>query len=144
MKAPKMVRSVVLGIAAVAAMSFLLFTWIASPVQGQGCCGNHGSTPASPERADASKAASVRIEVDQAGFHPNQVRVKTGRPLRLVFHRSSDATCATAVRIPSLGIADTALPLNRDTTVTVQPRKDGTYAFTCPMNMVKGTLVANP
>jgi plastocyanin domain-containing protein len=60
--------------------------------------------------------------------------------VRLIFVRTTDATCATEVAIPSLNIKR-ALPLNQPVDIEFTPERPGEAAFACGMGMFSGTLV---
>jgi plastocyanin domain-containing protein len=98
---------------------------------------------ASPATAPASASATraIDVTVDESGFHPQRIAIALGGRTILRFTRTSAGTCATAVRIPELGIADTNLPLGVAIEIAVSPTASGTIAFACPMGMVTGTLV---
>ncbi|MBI3930154.1 MAG: cupredoxin domain-containing protein [Armatimonadetes bacterium] len=76
-----------------------------------------------------------------AGFVPNRLAARSGQPVRLIFLRETDDTCATQVQFPGLLDGRAALPMGRETAIDLTPRKPGDYVFGCPMNMVQGTLV---
>ncbi len=86
---------------------------------------------------------AVIVTVDEHGFQPDRVYAKRGRPISLVFNRTTDKTCATEVVIASERIRKD-LPLNAQAVVTFIPEKAGEVPFACPMNMVKGTLQVVP
>ena len=99
----------------------------------------------SPAGADAdntpvSQQNVSRVIVSEKGFEPGRVPVRSGVPARITFVRTSDATCATEVMIPTLNIKR-ALPLNQPVTVEFTPQKTGDIEFTCGMQMFKGTVV---
>jgi cobalt-zinc-cadmium efflux system membrane fusion protein len=81
-----------------------------------------------------------RVMVSEKGFEPARVTVPSGVPARITFVRTSDATCATEVVIPTFNIKR-ALPLNQPVTVEFTPQKTGDVEFTCGMQMFKGTVV---
>lgn len=85
-------------------------------------------------------AGEVAVTVDGNGFSPSQVTVPKGSDVRLVFTRTSDATCAKAVAFPELGITKD-LPLKEPVTVVIAAAKAGTYTFQCGMGMYKSKLV---
>ena len=85
----------------------------------------------------------VNITVDENGFTPSHFPAKRGRPITLVFNRTSDKTCATAVIIASEKIRKD-LPLNATTMVSFIPEKAGEVHFACPMNMVTGEITVLP
>ncbi|MBI3927519.1 MAG: cupredoxin domain-containing protein [Armatimonadetes bacterium] len=82
----------------------------------------------------------LRIRVTSQGFVPNQVTARAGRPLRLVFLRETEHTCASEVRLPGLWPGTVSLALGKETPVDVASVKPGSYVFSCPMNRVRGTL----
>ena len=82
----------------------------------------------------------VEIEVTKDGFSPSSVNVEAGAPVDLVFVRRTDETCAKEVVLPPMNVR-TPLPLNERVSIRLPPQKAGTLAFTCGMNMLKGTIV---
>ncbi len=81
----------------------------------------------------------ARVEVTAAGFQP--ARLTLNRAGSLVFRRTTDNTCATAVVFPSLGI-EKPLPLNIDVPVQLPPGSTGELSFQCGMGMYRGTVIA--
>jgi len=84
-------------------------------------------------------AGPARVEVAAEGFQPS--RVEIGDDHRIVFRRTSDATCATAVAFPDLGV-EKQLPLNADVTIELPPNAKGELTFQCGMGMYRGKVVA--
>jgi hypothetical protein len=98
------------------------------------------AAPAAEHAApQALPAGPARVEVAAAGFQPS--RVELGDDHRIVFRRTSDATCATAVAFPDLGV-EKQLPLNADVTVELPPTAKGELTFQCGMGMYRGKVVA--
>lgn len=95
-----------------------------------------------PADADPKPAAGhdVAIRVDGKGFTPSSVTAEKGKPLALVFTRTTDKTCATAVAFPDLKV-EKQLP--KDTPVRIElPTADArTYTFQCGMGMFKSKVV---
>ena len=87
-----------------------------------------------------SQTTNVRITVSDKGFEPSRATLRAGVPARLTFVRTTEATCATEVALPSLNIKR-ALPLDQPVTIEFTPEKPGDVAFACGMNMLSGTLV---
>lgn len=83
---------------------------------------------------------TARVMVSEKGFEPARVSLRVGVPARLTFVRTSDATCATEVVIPSLNIKR-SLPLNQPVDIEFNAEKAGDVAFACGMGMFSGTLV---
>lgn len=89
--------------------------------------------------APSSDLQTARISVGAAGFEPARMTLRAGVPARLTFVRTTDATCATEVVIPSLQITR-ALPLNEPVVIAFTPTK-GQLTFTCGMKMREGVVV---
>lgn len=90
----------------------------------------------------AGEARKVEIKVTDAGFEPREVKAKKGEPLTLVFTRTTERTCITAVDIPAENVKNLKLPLNQAVSVTVTPKKAGVEKFHCTaMAMGNGKLV---
>src|SRR5512144_562336 len=86
-------------------------------------------TSQSPARAKPSasqeKAAQVvELAVTGKGFEPAAVRVKAGRPVKLVVTRRTERTCATEIVVKDYGV-NQPLPLNQPVEVTFTPKKAG-------------------
>jgi plastocyanin domain-containing protein len=93
--------------------------------------------------ADASSNAGPQeqiITVD-GGYSPAVIRVKAGRPVRLVFDRRDTGSCSEEIVFPDFGVRR-FLPTGKKTVVEVTPPKAGRYDFTCGMSMLRGALVA--
>jgi plastocyanin domain-containing protein len=85
-------------------------------------------------------AQEQTITVD-GGYSPAVVRVKAGRPVRLVFDRKDTGSCSEEVVFPDFGIRR-FLPAGERTIVELTPPAAGRYDFTCGMSMLRGALVA--
>ena len=81
-----------------------------------------------------------QIIVVDGGYSPALVRVKAGRPVRLVFDRRDSGSCSEEVVFPEFGVRR-FLPTGKRTVVEVTPPKAGRYDFTCGMSMLHGALV---
>jgi len=75
------------------------------------------------------------------GYTPTVIRVKAGRPVRLVFDRQDTGSCSEEVVFPDFGVRR-FLPTGQKTVVEVTPPKAGRYEFTCGMSMLRGALIA--
>lgn len=92
--------------------------------------------PSAPVSADAQK---VVVTVDNA-FSPETIEVKAGQPVEITFD-TKHRNCATEVIFDSLEIKQ-PLTDGQKSVVTFTPKVAGTYAYACPMNMMKGKIVA--
>ncbi|MFN2444351.1 MAG: efflux RND transporter periplasmic adaptor subunit [Vicinamibacterales bacterium] len=82
----------------------------------------------------------AHVSVTDASFEPQRVTLRVGVLARVMFTRTSDNTCATAVVFTSLNIRR-ELPLNEPVPIEFTPDKAGQIAFACGMNMLRGTVV---
>lgn len=97
---------------------------------------------ASPALAEPAPGRKVEIKVTDAGFEPNQVKAQKGKPVTLVFTRTTDRTCITAVDIPDENVKALELPLGKPVAVTITPKKAGVEPFHCTaMGMGNGKIV---
>jgi plastocyanin domain-containing protein len=98
---------------------------------------------AAPALAGEAKAGKkVEIKVSDAGFEPREVKAKAGEPLTMVFTRTTDRTCITAIDIPDENVKAFKLPLNQAVSLTITPKKAGVEKFHCTaMAMGNGKIV---
>ena len=99
-----------------------------------------GRTAVAAAGAAATGPQELEIAVD-GGYSPAVVKVKAGRPVRLVFDRRDDGACSEEVVLPDFGVRK-YLPHGQKTVVEVTPPKAGRYDFTCGMSMLRGAIVA--
>ena len=97
-------------------------------------CSSEAPKPAPPG------AQEIAIQVDGTGYHPAELKGEAGKPVRLVFKRTSDDGCGQQVVFPDLKIRKD-LPLGMDVPVDVTMPASGKVAFTCGMGMYKGAVV---
>lgn len=79
------------------------------------------------------------IIVSASGYTPNYIRVKKGSPVTLKLIGQDAYSCASAFRIPSLGIAKN-LQANETSIITFTPEKTGQIPFSCSMGMYSGVI----
>lgn len=82
----------------------------------------------------------IAVTADEKGFTPSSVTVKKGAPATLVFTRTTDDTCATAVVFPELNVKKD-LPKGQPVSITVPTDKERTLSFECGMGMFKSSVV---
>jgi len=82
----------------------------------------------------------VSVEVGSHGYTPASVNAEAGKPLTLVFTRTTDEGCGDVLVIPSQDIRRD-LPLDEEVAVTFTPSEAGHLRFTCGMDMYDGTIV---
>lgn len=81
--------------------------------------------------------------VVEGGYTPAEVRVRAGRPVRLLFDRRETSPCSEQVALPDFGISR-FLPARRITAVEFTPRQAGRFEFTCGMGMLRGRVTVEP
>lgn len=91
-------------------------------------------------QAGAAQSGAITMAVTNAGFVPDHIKVKKGKPVTLLITRKTDETCAKDIVIDEYRV-HTALPLNKEVSVTFTPTKSGELKYGCAMNkMVSGIL----
>ncbi|HUZ54338.1 MAG TPA: cupredoxin domain-containing protein [Streptosporangiaceae bacterium] len=79
----------------------------------------------------------------KGGYSPDVISVRQGVPLEIVLDRQESGDCTSRVVFPDLAVS-AALPAFGRTTVRLDPAQAGLFGFACGMNMIHGTLVAEP
>jgi plastocyanin domain-containing protein len=85
------------------------------------------------------KRQDIDLKVTEKGFEPNQIDVKPGTNVTLKVTRTTDSTCATAIRIPSKKMSK-ELPLNKTIIMELGKLDKGEIRFACGMDMVSGQI----
>lgn len=86
----------------------------------------------------AGGVQEVEIQV-KGGYSPSTVRVRHGRPVRLVFDRQEASSCSEELVLGDFGIRRFLAPFQK-TVVELTPNEPGTHDFTCGMGMLHGRL----
>jgi len=76
----------------------------------------------------------------KGGYNPDVIVVKKGIPVRLNFYRDETADCSNTIVFGDFKIRK-PLPAYRTTSIEFTPDKEGEYAFTCGMGMMRGKLI---
>lgn len=82
---------------------------------------------------------NIDIAVTSKGYKPNVIKVKKGQPVKLNLKSTDAYSCASAFRIPSLGVVKNLQP-NETGSVEFVPQNVGKIAFTCSMGMYGGVI----
>lgn len=93
----------------------------------------------SDSQANGETNQNPTILVTSNGYSPNYIRVKKGEAVNLKLKGVDAYSCASAFRIPSLGIAKN-LQANETQTITFTPEKTGRIPFSCSMGMYRGVI----
>ena len=78
--------------------------------------------------------------VVKGGYTPDTIRVRAGRPVRLVFRREETAACSERVVLPDFE-RSAALPTGEAVAIEFIPNETGAHQFTCQMGMLRGQIV---
>jgi sulfite exporter TauE/SafE len=81
----------------------------------------------------------VEIIITSRGYTPNYITVKNGSPVTIRLTSKDAYSCASAFRIPSLGISRN-LQANETQILSFTPTKIGKIPFTCSMGMYQGII----
>jgi plastocyanin domain-containing protein len=129
----KFIASTVPSTVMTAVLVIALFMVLAVPVNAAG-----KSTPGETGPVD------ITMKVTVAGFEPSNVEIPEKRAVRLLVTRTTDATCAKDLVIPSLN-SKTKLPLNQEVVIKLPAQKPGQFVFGCAMSlMIGGVMVVKP
>lgn len=82
----------------------------------------------------------IAITVTEKGFEPEVVTVSVGKPVTLVFTRTTAKTCATDLVMPAERINE-PLPLGKPVEITFTPATQGELEYACAMDMYKGKVI---
>jgi len=101
---------------------------------------SHEGPATAPSAPPTANLKHVAITVTGEGFSPSGVKATKGDRLMLMFKRTTEKTCATAVEFPELKLKK-ELPLNQDVMVEISTAESRTISFQCGMGMYKGSVV---
>lgn len=82
----------------------------------------------------------LTVALTEKGYEPTNLKLRRGVPAQITFIRKVSATCGTQIVVADYNIKR-ALPLNEPVLVEFTPKKTGTFAFTCGMGMLRGSLI---
>lgn len=97
-----------------------------------------------PAAADphGAGARTIDVAVTASGFAPARVEVAAGTHVKLRVTRQVESTCGTDLVVAGKKITE-HLPLNKPVEVDLGMVSRGEVAFSCGMNMLKGTVVVH-
>lgn len=84
-------------------------------------------------------AQNVEIDITSRGYFPNYIKVRKGLPVTIQLKSQDAYSCASAFRIPLLGISRNLQP-NETQTITFTPERTGQIPFSCSMGMYRGMI----
>lgn len=89
--------------------------------------------------SDLPTTQDAVINITNSGYEPNYIRVKKGQPVNLTLKNDGAYSCASAFRIPSLGISKNIRP-NETQIIAFTPQEIGKIPFSCSMGMHRGVI----
>ncbi len=88
---------------------------------------------------DVAVNQNPEIDIKANGYFPNYIKVKKGETVNLTLKSTDAFSCASAFRIPSLGISKNLQP-NDTQLISFIPTQIGKMQFNCSMGMYKGII----
>jgi sulfite exporter TauE/SafE len=114
-----------------------------SPITLQALAGviQTNSQPKQTEKlySEVPTSQTVQINVTARGYSPNYIKVKKDSAVTMTLVGKDAYSCASAFRIPSLGISKNLQP-NETYKISFTPKEIGKIAFTCSMGMYSGVI----
>jgi len=94
----------------------------------------------SKPKARHAAGGVIDVLVEGGVYTPARIEVAAGQPVTLRFLRKDPSPCAEKVLFDDLGVS-ADLPIGQPVVLTLTPNEAGEHAFTCQMQMYRGTLV---
>lgn len=91
-------------------------------------------------KATTIQGNSIDILVKDGVYEPNVLQARQGQTLHLNFLREDTSPCAETVIFDDFGIS-AKLPIGEKHTISLELKDQGTFEFTCQMQMYRGTLI---
>ena len=114
-----------------------------SPISLKSIAGifQNNSQPAKSKKlySEVPTSQTPQINVLASGYSPNYIRVKKNTPVTLTLVGKDAYSCASAFRIPALGVSKDLQP-NETYKITFTPKEVGKIEFTCAMGMYTGVI----
>ncbi len=98
-----------------------------------------GNSNPAQSQTDQSPSQTAEIYVTSRGYTPNDLKVKKGEEVTLTLKSKDAYSCASAFRIPALGISRN-LGANDTQIIKFTPDKPGKITFACSMGMYRGVI----
>jgi len=113
----------VINIVAVLLFGFIIWWfWLSSP------------------QTQKSSSELIDVTVDNGVYTPSRIKVNQGKPLILRFLRKDASPCAEKVIFEDWNLS-ADLPVEQPVELKIPTDDKGEYAFTCQMQMYRGSLI---
>ena len=101
------------------------------------------ASPSPPPTGDSATATeTITMTQNGGGYSPSVLTVHAGSRVRWVITSTDAYTCASALRVPSLGISKQLAA--GENVIEFIPDKEGNIPFNCSMGMYRGTINVLP
>ncbi len=117
------------------------------PLTATGWRGRHGRTwalllrwPPATGKPSGPQQRQVRVN---GAYHPSEIHVKAGLPIRLIFRREETAPRSEQLVFPELGIS-VMLPPFQPVAIGLPASEPGEHRFCCQMNVLHGRPIIDP
>ena len=127
---------------AAVALIYLSFTSVTGALAVSGVSiglGNSNTQPRVQAAQYNGPAQEINLSIAASGYSPTYITAKQGVPIKLNLKTTGVYSCASAFRIPSLGVAVNMQP-NDAKTVEIPAQSAGALTFICSMGMYKGVI----
>lgn len=106
------------------------------------CQGERPAAEAAPAGKPAAPAGprQIAIQVSEKGYSTTRLEARPGEKLTLVFTRTDETECGRYVKVPGVA-GQTELPVGKPVALPLTMPAKGEVAFTCGMDMMRGTIV---
>jgi len=94
----------------------------------------------SKPKTQRATSGVIDVLVEGGVYTPARIEVAASQPVTLRFLRKDPSPCAEKVLFGDLGVS-ADLPIGQPVELTLTPKEPGEHAFTCQMQMYRGTLV---
>lgn len=91
-------------------------------------------------REVSAKEGLLTVTVEDGVYQPSRIKLPAGQPATLKFLRKDASPCAAMVLFADFDISE-ELPLNQPKSIVLPAMTPGEYAFTCQMQMYRGTVL---
>lgn len=98
-----------------------------------------GTSPEQIQNSEILSTQNPEIDITSGGYLPNYIKVKRDQPVTLTLKSKDAFSCASAFRIPALGISIN-LKANDKQVLTFTPNQAGRIQFNCAMGMYRGVI----
>lgn len=92
------------------------------------------------KKEEAVEAGAEIEVVVKGGYSPSVISIKKDKKTTINFLRSDESSCLEEVILPEFKIKK-FLPLNTKVSIVIQPKKSGSFPFSCAMGMFHGKLI---